>query len=286
MQTITQDLRYAFRSLKANPGFATVAVLMLALGIGANSTIFSWVNSVLLDPMPGSARTQRARAVHVPLQGRRPAEFFVSRLPGHFEIGEAGVGHHRLRRPVGRRRRRSRSRARLDARSSPRTSSTCSAYRSPLGRGFTAQEETPGAPATVVLSHAYWQRRFNGDAGVIGRQLKINSQPFTIVGVAAPGFLGAVSGLSYDMWLPVGTQPIVMPGGERLDRSRQPLDEPDRPARTGIDARAGAGRARFDDRADARDLGEPEPLHRPSRRRVSARQLAGRRHRRAAAGAC
>jgi predicted permease len=85
-----------------------------------------------------------------------------------------------------------------------------------VGRGFTPREESPGSPATVVLSHAYWQRRFNADTGVIGRQIKINSQPFTVIGVAAPGFFGAVSGLSYDMWVPVGTQPLVMPGGDRL----------------------------------------------------------------------
>ena len=57
-----------------------------------------------------------------------------------------------------------------------------------LGRGFTPQDDAPGAPATVVISHAYWQRRFDGDAGVIGRQLKINSQPFTIDRRRAAGF--------------------------------------------------------------------------------------------------
>lgn len=85
-----------------------------------------------------------------------------------------------------------------------------------LGRGFTAEEERAGAPASVVLSHLYWQRRFDSDPSVIGRQLKINSQPFTVVGVAAPGFFGSVAGLSYDLWLPIGTQSIVTPGGDRL----------------------------------------------------------------------
>lgn len=215
MQTITQDLRYAFRSLKANPGFATVAVLMLALGIGANSTIFSWVNSVLLDPMPGSARTSELVQFTYLYKGDVMPSFSY---PDYQDISKAATqvsgitGFDDMSVGVVVDREAERAWTEIV------TANFFDVLGAPivLGRGFTPQEETPGAPATVVLSHAYWQRRFNADASVIGRQLKINSQPFTVIGVAAPGFLGAVSGLSYDMWVPVGTQPIVMPGGERL----------------------------------------------------------------------
>jgi macrolide transport system ATP-binding/permease protein len=215
MQTIIQDLRYAFRSLTANPGFATVAVLMLALGIGANSTVFSWVNSVLLDPMPGSARTSELVQFSYLYKGDvlpsfsypdyqdiRTAAKQVSGITAFDDMSVGVVVDREAER----------------AWTQIVTTNFFEVLGAPvvLGRGFTAQEETPGAPATVVLSHAYWQRRFNLDTAVIGRQLKINSQPFTVIGVAAPGFLGAVSGLSYDMWLPVGIQPTVMPGGDRL----------------------------------------------------------------------
>jgi predicted permease len=216
MQTINQDLRYAFRSLKANPGFATVAVLMLALGIGANSTIFSWVNSVLLDPMPGSARTKELVQFTYLYKGDVMPSFSY---PDYQDISRAAkqvtgiIGWDDLSVGIVVDRDAERAWAEIvtanffDVIGAP----------VPVGRGFTAQEELPGAAATVVLSHAYWQRRFDGDANVIGRQVKINSQPFTIVGVAGKGFHGAVAGLSYDLFLPIGTQPAVMPGGGRLE---------------------------------------------------------------------
>ena len=216
MQTINQDLRYAFRSLKANPGFATVAVLMLALGIGANSTIFSWVNSVLLDPMPGSARTKElVQFTYLYKRDVMPSFSY----PDYQDISRAArqvtgiTGWDDL--PVGIVVDRDAERAWAEI----VTANFFDVIGAPVpvGRGFTTQEELPGTAATVVLSHAYWQRRFNGDPDVIGRQVKINSQPFTIVGVAAKGFHGAVSGLSYDLFLPIGTQPAVMPGGSRLD---------------------------------------------------------------------
>jgi predicted permease len=215
MQTIIQDLRYSIRSLTGNPGFAAVAVLMLALGIGANSTIFSWVNAVLLDPMPGSARTKELVQFTYLYKGDVLPSFSY---PDYQDISAAAkqvtgiVGTEDLSVGIVIDRDAERAWSELVTTNFFEVLGAKIA----LGRGFTAEEERAGAPGTVVLSHLYWQRRFDSDPNVIGRQVKINSQPFTIVGVAAPGFFGAVSGLAYDMWLPMGTQPAVMPGGDRL----------------------------------------------------------------------
>jgi predicted permease len=215
MQTLTQDFRYAVRSLSANPGFAGIAVLMLALGIGANSTIFSWVNAVLLNPLPGTARTGELVQLTYLYRGDVMPSFSY---PDYEDISRAvkqltGItGFEDLAVGVVIDKEAERAWAQLV------TSNFFDVLGAPVvvGRGFIAEDEKPGTQA-VVLSDAYWQRRFNGDPTVVGRQIRINAQPFTIVGVAGPGFFGGVSGLSHDMWVPMGAQPLIMAGGSRLD---------------------------------------------------------------------
>jgi predicted permease len=216
MQTLAQDLRYALRSLIARPGFSLVAIAMLALGIGANATIFSWVNAVLLNPLPG------ARAPHEMVQLTWTSRGDVLNsfsypdqqdLLRESKLTTGIIGRDDL--AVG---------VVIDREAERAWSEIVTAnffdvlgVRMALGRGFLPEEERPGAPASAVLSHNYWLGRFNGDPSVIGRQIKINAQPFTIVGVAAPGFQGGESGLAFDLWLPMGTQPVVMAGGSRLE---------------------------------------------------------------------
>jgi predicted permease len=216
MQTITQDLRYAFRSLKANPGFATVAVLMLALGIGANSTIFSWVNAVLLNPLPGTTRPGDLVQLAYLYRGETLTSMSY---PDYRDIRSAAkqlqgvAARDDLRVGIVIDREAERTWAELV------TSNFFDVLGVPivLGRGFTSADDQPGAPAAVVLSHDYWRGRFGSDPAVIGRQVTVNAQPFVIIGVAAAGFQGGESGLAYDMWVPIGTQPVVMPGGNRLE---------------------------------------------------------------------
>lgn len=216
MQTITQDLRYAMRSLIGNPGFTAVAVVMLALGIGANATIFSWVNAVLLNPLPGTTRTGDLVTIAYRYRGDVMPSFSY---PDYQDLARQSkqvsgiVGFDDLAVGVVIDREAERAWAQIVT----ANFFDVLGVSVSLGRGFTPEEERPGTPATAVLSDAYWKRRFNADPSVIGKQIRINAQPFTIVGVAGEGFLGAVSGLSYDMWLPAGTQPTVMPGGSRLD---------------------------------------------------------------------
>ncbi len=215
MQTLTQDLRYPIRSLAANPGFTAVAILMLALGIGANATIFSWVNAVLLNPLPGTARTQDLVTLTYLYRGDVMPSFSY---PDYQDISDAAkqlsgvTAFDDLAVGVVIDRDAERAWAELV------TSNFFNVLGAhvAVGRGFTPDDEKPGDSA-VVLSDAYWKRRFNGDPTVVGRAIRVNAQPFTIIGVAAPGFFGGASGLSLDLFLPMGSQPAVMAGGNRLD---------------------------------------------------------------------
>jgi predicted permease len=217
MQTLLQDLRYAGRSLAARPGFTAVAVLMLALGIGANATIFSWVNSVLLNPLPGATQPGSLVQLSYLFKGDVLTSFSFPdlqdlRRESKLLVGMAGRDDLSVGIVIDRDAERAWSEIVtanfFDVLGVPMT----------LGRDFIASEDQPGTPGAVVLSHAYWSRRFNADPAVIGRAIKVNAQPFTIVGVAAEGFLGGESGLGFDLWVPIGTQPVVTAGGNRLDQ--------------------------------------------------------------------
>jgi predicted permease len=216
MQMLAQDVKLAVRSLTSKPGFTFAATLMLALGIGANVTIFSWVNAVLLNPLPGTERP--AELVQLTYLYRGSVLPSVS-YPDYRRIRDASrsfqgvVARDDL--SVG---------VVIDREAERAWGEMVSGnffdvlgVKPVLGRTFTAADDEPGAEAVAVLGHAYWMRRFNGDPSVVGRQVRINAHPFTIVGVAPPGFHGAMSALRYDLWMPVGTQPVATSGGSRLE---------------------------------------------------------------------
>src|SRR4029079_3170802 len=85
------------------------------------------------------------------------------------------------------------------------------------GRLLQPSDDVPSAEPVAVIGHDYWTARFGGSDAVIGRRVQLNAQPFTIVGVAPPGFQGGESGLRFDWWVPMACQPSVMAGGDRLD---------------------------------------------------------------------
>jgi predicted permease len=213
---LVHDIKFAIRQLIRNPGFASVAIVTLALGIAANSTIFSWINSTLLDPIPGIAHTSDMITIMRGERSEHPTppfsyldyadlrdstRSFTGLLAYHDEY-MAITGSDKPERIYG--------------------AVVSSNYfevlgvRPILGRslGPTAPNERLGT-AEVVLGYGLWQKRFGADPSIIGKTIQINLHPYTIVGVAPKGFQGCKSGLRSDLWIPIGMDPQVW-GGDRI----------------------------------------------------------------------
>ena len=203
MGALLQDLKYGARMLAKNPGFSLIAALTLALGIGANSTIFSWINSTLLNPLPGVSRTSdiltltsggTAQSPHVfsyrdylDLRSRTKSlsGILASSL---WPMDLTGAGKP----------------DRIWGTMVSANYFDVLGVRPILGRAFLAEEEErPGGAPVAVISYRMWQLRFAGDPSVVGKQININRHPFIIVGVTPPVFQGNQTGLRSEMWIPL-----------------------------------------------------------------------------------
>ena len=214
MTSLFQDLRYGLRTLGRNRGFTALAVLTLALGIGANTTIFSWINSTLLNPIPGAVDTgrivsiTRGGTVEVPGQFSYP-DFADLRAQNRTFSSLVGFAF----RPVD-----------LTGTGQPErvwAAHVSANYfdmlgvRSILGRGFVpSEDQKPGGAPVTVLSYSLWQRRFGADHRVIGRTIGLNQHPFTVVGIAPASFQGTMTGLHTDLWVPFMMQRQLTSGAD------------------------------------------------------------------------
>ena len=194
---LRQDLLYAVRRLVKAPGFTLVAVLTLALGIGANSAIFSVVNGVLLKPLP-YPEPDRLVGVYHTTEGHRavmsgPNFTDVSRTATSFENAAAISTTRMILTGEG-------EPARLPVAEVSASLFSVLRVRPALGRAFNADENTPGRNNVVILSHSLWQQRFGSDSSVIGKRITLDGVSKEVVGVMPAGF-SYPSGR--DAWLPV-----------------------------------------------------------------------------------
>ncbi|HEY1493189.1 MAG TPA: ABC transporter permease [Candidatus Solibacter sp.] len=188
LSSFMRDLRYALRTLARNPGFACVSILALALGVGANSAIFTVVQSVLLRPLPFRRSDElvvvreRNLKAGFPQFSLSPGNYVDYRDHNHTLSGFAAISRLGVNLSGGAEPERLRG-ARVT-----NEFFNVLGVQPVVGRAFTVQEGQFGAPKVVILSDGLWQRRFGGAKDVLGRQLKMNEELYTVVGVMPPDF--------------------------------------------------------------------------------------------------
>jgi macrolide transport system ATP-binding/permease protein len=232
------DLRYAWRAMRRSPGFAAAAVISLALGIGASTSIFGLLDLLLLRPVPVRDPYE---LVHITTSGERgDAHSGSSNSPWFREVAsrtdlfaDAMLIRHDVYKVV--------IRGRLEPLTGQRVTTNYHSLlgiRAFLGRTFTAGDRPEiGAPPVAVISHSLWQRRFGGSADVIGTSINVDQLSYTIVGVTPPEFHGILIGWTTDVAMPLDTSEFMQPGnwstmpllarlrpGVEIEHTRQQLE--------------------------------------------------------------
>jgi putative ABC transport system permease protein len=216
MTSFLQDIRYSLRLIAKAPGFAAIAILTLALGIGANTTIFSWINSALLNPVPGIGNPSEVVAL-------------MERKPGDSPLGISYPDLEALR----------------DGQQSFTGITACNfaqisltgkgkpdrvwgmvasanyfdvlGVRPILGRTFLPEEdEKPGGAPVAVISYRLWQTHFGANPDVVGQSIELNQHPYTIVGVTPAAFQGSQTGVRTEIWVPIMMEEQLIPQGDLL----------------------------------------------------------------------
>ena len=224
VNTLLQDIRYGLRMLLKTPGFTAVAVLTLALGIGANTAIFSLINAVLLKSLPVKNPQQLVLFQWddnkwAPNFGQTGWDSKYSFSYPTFEdfrtqsnalssaFAWVPLGFNDENMTVG-----------INGEPTLANGQMITGEYFPglgvtalLGRAITEADENPGAPRVAVISYAYWSRRFGRDRSIVGRNVTLNGIPFTVVGVMPPAFYGVQVGTSPDIWVPFDDKPNMRP---------------------------------------------------------------------------
>jgi putative ABC transport system permease protein len=213
-----QDIRYGARSLLKSPGFTIVAVLSLALGIGANTAIFSLVNAVLLRPLPVTdpssllsvSTTDERNSGNLPLSH---LNFKDLRAQNSAFSGMAAFTFAQVNYSTGK-----------ESEQIPVQVVTANYFsllgtQPAQGRGFLPEEEETATPVTVI-STGFWERSLGSDPNIVGKTLTLNRTPFTVVGIAPRNFSGTLLGGGPSLWVPLSMHLVVQPGFDWYDTRR------------------------------------------------------------------
>jgi predicted permease len=229
-RTLISNVRYAVRRLRMSPVFTAAAVLTLALGIGGTTAIFTLVDSVMLRSLPVSdpARLYRiGDGDDCCVEGGTQDTWGMFSYPLYQRLREAAPEFEEMAAFQAGGGRLSMRRAKVEEAARPlRAEYVTGNYFSTFGvssfagRVFAPADDVPGAAPVVVLSHHAWESSFGSDPSIVGSAFFIEAQPFTVIGIAPPGFFGdTLRGDPPDLWIPMQQEPIISPSGSLLHQS-------------------------------------------------------------------